>query len=209
MLKIGVRWLERLAHSGLITVLLAFAGTMAILFNFSYLPFSDPSLRSLSGGVGLLDLRLSYDARAAYEALTAYGDAGRHCYLQFLQWDAAFLISYGVGFALLFARLQRGAGLSSAARQCLPWLPLLLATTDAIEDGLLWQLLTRWPQQLPGLARMAGWATLSKHVLTLLCLLAFAVIIVARRRTNEESRANRRPPIRRTSTSDRVSSDRR
>ena len=80
--------------------LLAAAGLLMFIMNGTALSFSTPTIELHSGGVPILDMRMSYTPEEAYELFMALGTAGRQAYLTLhLVPDMLFPISY----ALLFA----------------------------------------------------------------------------------------------------------
>ncbi|MHB9119745.1 MAG: hypothetical protein ACYC2R_15960 [Burkholderiales bacterium] len=149
-------------------LLLCFAGFFW-LFNFSTLPVSNPSLQALSGGEGLLDLRIFYTADGAYRAMGRYGAAGRELYRHFLMLDMLCLASYGLGFSLLFSRLI--PAVASGRWQYLNLLPLGIALADSVENTALFVLLQAYPGRPAGLGTLAGLATLCKHAFSAASLL--------------------------------------
>lgn len=163
------RHASRRAIAGL---LLCFAGFFW-LFNFSTLPVSNPSLKALSGGVGLLDLRIFYSAGEAYRAMGKYGAAGRELYRHFLMLDLLCLASYGLGFALLLSRFL--PAVAGGRWQYLNLLPLGIALADSVEDIALFVLLQAYPGQVGALGALAGLATLSKHMLSAASLLTLGI----------------------------------
>ena len=80
--------------------LLAAAGLLTFIMNGTALPFSTPTIEEHSGGVPILDMRMSYTPEEVYQLFSALGIAGRQAYRTLhLVPDMLFPISY----ALLFA----------------------------------------------------------------------------------------------------------
>jgi hypothetical protein len=80
--------------------LLAAAGLLMFIMNGIALPFSTPAIEEHSGGVPILDMRMSYTPEEVYQLFSALGIAGRQAYRTLhLVPDMLFPISY----ALLFA----------------------------------------------------------------------------------------------------------
>ncbi len=158
----------------LLTVLLAICVLGFWAFNLSHGPVSNLTLRQLSGGDGLLDLRPFYSADTAYVSLQHFGESGRALYLRFLGADLVFLLAYGLGLSMVLSRL-----LAAQTRDRSPWrllglLPLAIAMADLLEDGSIFAMLLAYPQPLPGIGTVAGIMTATKHgltALTLACLL--------------------------------------
>lgn len=172
-----IRFLNRHAQWRAIAPLLLLCAGYVWLFNFSSFPYAEPALISSGCGEGLLDVRPHYDAAQAYQALACYGTAGRALYKNFLLVDATFAFCYGMCFALLLTRLVRAnlatgnAGGAEGVGSLWPWaglLPLGIAATDGLENVLLYQLLSAYPDELPRAAWLAGYATSGKWVLSAL-----------------------------------------
>jgi hypothetical protein len=150
------------------------------LFNFSSLPLSEPELKRLSNGEGLLDTRFYYTAPEAFRAMDRYGTAGRALYLRFLAFDSIFAPLYGFAFALLITRVAAGLFDPASRWNSVNLLPLAIATADVAENACLLLLLTIYPAQnrligtLAGIATVTKWslAIISIGVLTILCLTA-------------------------------------
>lgn len=157
----------------IVPLLLACTGYFWV-FNYSSLPFSNPSLVATGCGEGLLDLRPYYDASAAYQALHCYGDAGRAIYRRFLMVDMSFVLFYGTGFSLLLTRLLATLTAPASNWRLAHLLPLSVALADAMEDFALFCLLTVYPRFIPVFGDLAGLFTLIKNVLTVASLATLA-----------------------------------
>lgn len=160
----------------LMIILLAGAAFFFYLFNFSTLPLSNPELMRLSGGEGLLDLRLYYSAQEAFRAMEGYGAAGRDMYLRFMAADFVFLAIYGLGFALLFTRMATAISGPSSAWTRTNLLPLAIALADFTENIFIFLLLREYPEQHLLVGSLTGIATLAKQVLIALTLAVFAIM---------------------------------
>lgn len=149
------------------------------LFNFSNfsIPISNPQLVNISGGEGLLDLKFFYSAQEAYAILTQCGIEGRALYKRFLPADFIFLICYGFGFSLLFTRLSLTLHGPDSGWTKLNLLPLGIALADFAENILILLMLVMYPEKLPIVGTLAGYATLTKQFFTLVSLIILFVII--------------------------------
>lgn len=147
------------------------------VFNYSTPPFSNKALVAAGCGEGVLDVRPYYDAATAYRALLCYGDNGRAIYRRFLLADASFACCYGVAFSLLLSRLLAASTVIATRWRKVNVLPLLVAFADLIENMLIFSLLAVYPHEAPIIAGLAGVATLSKWILTLLALTILAASI--------------------------------
>lgn len=154
------------------------------LFNFSSFPVSDPELRRLSNGEGLLDVRFYYTAQEAFRAMDRYGVPGRALYLRFLALDSIFAPLYGLAFSLLFTRLTRKIHYSTSRWNKTNLLPIAIATTDITENVCLFLLLEAFPKKYHVVGSLAGIATLTKWCLTIVTLgvLIFQCLYLVMRR---------------------------
>lgn len=160
------------------------------LFNFSSVPFSNPSLVRISGGQGLLDLIPFYSAQEAYSILGRYGAQGRELYLKFLAADFIFIPVYSLGFALLFTRAVRAKFGESDDWLWLNLLPIGIGLTDCLENLCILGMLLICPETNLALGSLSGLATLCKHVLTfvsLLCLGSLGVSLLIQRMKHRTS----------------------
>jgi len=154
--------------------LLSCAAFFFWLFNFSTLPLSNPELKRVSNGEGLLDLRLYYSAQEAFQTIESYGPQGRALYLRFLAADFVFVPIYGLAFALLFSRVALTLWGRASSRLRVNLLPLGIVLADFVENICLFLLLTGYPEHSLFVGTLAGMATLTKHVLTFSALLFLA-----------------------------------
>jgi hypothetical protein len=100
MLKKILTFIQYKTSWPMILGLLAAAGLLMFIMNFTELPFSTPVIEEHSGGVPILDMRISYTPEEVYQLFSALGIEGRQAYLILhLVPDMLFPISY----ALLFA----------------------------------------------------------------------------------------------------------
>ena len=178
MMKRVSEFLSSLHTGYLMYLLLVVTASFFWLFNFSDLsvPLSNPQLVKISGGEGLLDLQLYYTPQQAHDILTQYGVEGRDLYKRFLQLDFVFAISYGLGFSMLFTRLLRAVDKAETGWLKLNLLPLGIALADISENVAIYTLLNRYPDSASFVATLAGMATLSKHLLTLVTLASLLVL---------------------------------
>jgi hypothetical protein len=154
------------------------------LFNFSSMPFSNPSLMKISGGVGLLDVMPYYSGHEAFAMLNQYGAQGRDLYLRFLVADFMFIPAYSLGFALLFTRTLRAKFREHDTWLWLNLLPLACGLFDCLENLCVLGMLFMYPGTSLALGTLSGLATLGKTVLTfvsLLCMGSLAMSLLIRR----------------------------
>lgn len=160
----------RLYSKKLLIVLFLGVAFFFWLLNFSSLPVSEPALKRLSNGEGLLDTRFYYTAPEAFHAMDRYGAAGRALYLRFLAFDSIFAPLYGFAFALLMTRVAAGLFDPASRWNSVNLLPLAVAMADVAENVCLLLLLTAYPEQDRLVGTLAGIATLTKW--------SFAVIAI-------------------------------
>lgn len=178
-------WITRLASGRVFVLLLVLFGALALAVNF--LPFGVPRLKALSGGVGILDLKFFYGADEAYRMLAAYGPEGRRLYLRgLLTVDLILPPLYALLLAVAIA-LGFGRSLRPESRlQALSLLPLAVCLADYLENASIVTLLLKYPARIEWLAGVAGYFTLTKQVLSLLCmalsLLGAGLALLRRRR---------------------------
>lgn len=167
------RGIENLYSARVMLFLLLSATVFVWLFNFSHVPFSNPSLKKISGGEGLLDVLPFYSAQEAFSILGRYGTVGQELYLKFLAADFIFIPVYSLGFALLFTRAVRARFGENDTWLWLNLLPLGIGLFDCIENLCILGMLLMYPGTNLALGTLSGLATLCKAVLTLdslLCL---------------------------------------
>ena len=167
-------FIARLYSLRLMIGLLICAAFFFWLFNFSTLPLSNPEMKRVSGGEGLLDLRVYYSAQEAFRTMESYGAKGRALYLRFLAADFIFVPIYGLAFSLLFTRLALVRWGSASTRLRVNLLPLGIAVADFLENICLVLLLTGHPTHNLFVGSLAGIATLTKQVQTATALLFLA-----------------------------------
>jgi hypothetical protein len=146
--------------------LLAAAALLMFLMNGTDLPFSTPTIEEHSGGVAILDMRMSYTSDDAYELFTALGTEGRLAYRTLhLVPDMLFPISYALLFAFTGAWfLVRLLPLEHP----LQWLiltPLVSGLADILENFSLVVSGLEYPNRIDWLVQVASFLTKIKFVL--------------------------------------------
>src|SRR4051794_24667385 len=130
-------------HAFALLFVLATGGLLAE--NLLDFPLSVPNMRELAAGAPLLDMRLGYNSRAAYELLDVLGRAGRDSYLRLL-WTIDLVLPAVFGLLLSLAILR---GAFRAWRS----IPLLAAGFDYAENITITILLVRYPLHEPVLVQ--------------------------------------------------------
>ena len=166
--------------------LLAVTGLLTFIMNGTKLPFTTPTIEAHSGGIPILDMRLSYTPEEAYQLFTALGTAGRQAYRTLhLVPDMLFPIGYGLVFAFtstwFLVRLQ-------PLDHPLQWLsltPLISGLADVLENLSLVISSLAYPSRIDWLVRVASLLTKIKFGLMpvgVVFLIAMVVIWFIRKR---------------------------
>jgi len=140
--------------------LLAVAGLLTFIMNGTALFFSTPTIEAHSGGVPILDMRMSYTPEEVYQLFAALGTAGRHAYRTLhLVPDMLFPISYALLFAFIGAWfLVRLLPLEHP----LQWLiltPLISGLADILENLSLVVSGLAYPNRMDWLVHVASLLT--------------------------------------------------
>lgn len=181
----------KLYSACLMQILLITAVVFFWLFNFSHFSFSNPSLITISGGPGLLDVMPFYTAQEAHFMLGQYGVKGRELYLKFLAADFIFIPVYSFGFSLLFTRTVKAKFGENDYWIWLNLLPFAIGIFDCLENFSILSMLLMYPESNWKVATFSGFATLCKTVLTLvslLCLGYLGVSLIIRRIVNHPAK---------------------
>mgnify|MGYP001824594904 FL=1 len=140
--------------------LLAAACLLTFIMNGTALPFSTPTIEEHSGGIPILDMRMSYPPEEAYQLFSALGIAGRQAYRTLhLVPDMLFPISYALLFAFTVAWfLVRLLPLEHP----LQWLiltPLISGLADILENLSLVVSSLMYPNRVDWLVQFASLLT--------------------------------------------------
>ena len=159
--------------------LLATAGLLTFIMNGTALSFSTPTIEAHSGGVPILDMRMSYTPEEAYQLFAALGTAGRQSYRTLhLVPDMLFPISYALLFAFTGAWfLVRLLPLEHP----LQWLiltPLISGLADILENLSLVVSGLVYPNRIDWLAQVASLLTKIKFGLMPVGAVFLIIIVV-------------------------------
>jgi hypothetical protein len=159
--------------------LLAAAGLLTFIMNGTALPFSTPTIEEHSGGVPILDMRMSYTPEEVYQLFSALGIAGRQAYRTLhLVPDMLFPISYALLFSFTGAWfLVRLLPLDHP----LQWLiltPLISGLADILENLSLVVSGLVYPNRMDWLAQVASLLTKIKFGLMPIGLVFLIIIVV-------------------------------
>ena len=159
--------------------LLAAAGLLMFIMNGTALSFSTPTIEEHSGGVPILDMRMSYTPEEVYQLFSALGIAGRQAYRTLhLVPDMLFPISYALLFAFTGAWfLVRLLPLEHP----LQWLiltPLISGLADILENLSLVVSGLVYPNRIDWLAQAASLLTKIKFGLMPVGAVFLIIIVV-------------------------------
>ena len=179
MLKKTLTFIQYKTSWLVILGLLAAAGLLTFIMNGTGLPFSAPTIEEHSGGVPILDMRMSYTPEEAYQLFSALGIAGRQAYRTLhLVPDMLFPISYALLFSFTGAWfLVRLLPLEHP----LQWLilaPLISGLADILENLSLVVSGLVYPNRMDWLVQVASLMTKIKFGLMPIGLVFLIIIVV-------------------------------
>jgi hypothetical protein len=140
-------------------------------------PFGVAELKSITGGIGILDMEVLYTPQEAYAHLAAMGEAGRafaltHIVPLDLILPAVYTLAYAFVITWLLHRWLPG----ESRWHRLNVVPVIGGICDYCENFGIIAMLLAWPQELHGVASFTMAAGFFKFAST---GLAFAIIIGA------------------------------
>lgn len=140
--------------------LLAAAGLLTFIMNGTALPFSTPTIEEHSGGIPILDMRMSYTPEEVYQLFSALGIAGRQAYRTLhLVPDMLFPISYALLFAFTGAWFLVRLLPLEHPLQWLILIPLISGLADILENLSLVVCGLVYPNRIDWLAQVASLLT--------------------------------------------------
>ena len=159
--------------------LLAAAGLLMFIMNGTGLPFSTPTIEEHSGGVPILDMRLSYTPEEAYHLFTALGAAGRQADRTLhLVPDILFPISYALLFAFASAWFLVRLLPLDHPLQWLSLTPLISGLADILENLSLVISSLAYPSRIDWLVQVASLLTKIKFALMPVGVVFLSAMIV-------------------------------
>ena len=159
--------------------LLIGTGLMLYVMNWTNLPFSNPTITELSGGLMILDIRADFNPDDAYELFTALGPEGRRAYLILhLLPDTLFPIGYALVFAFVSAWFMVRLLPLDHRLQWLSMIPLISGLADVAENLSLVICNLAYPSRIDWLVRLAHLLTKVKFGLLPIGLVFLIIIIV-------------------------------
>ncbi len=159
--------------------ILAAAALLMFLMNGTDLPFSSPTIEKHSGGLAILDMRMSYTPEEAYQLFAALGPAGRQAYRTLhLVPDMLFPISYAFLFAFTGAWFLVRLLPQEHPLQWLILTPLISGLADILENLSLVVSGLVYPNRIDWLAQVASLLTKVKFGLMPVGAVFLIIIVV-------------------------------
>lgn len=157
--------------------LAALAGFFVLGFLINGRPFGIAALKSITGGVGILDMETLYSPDQAYAHLAAMGEAGRAFALtHIIPLDLILPAVYALAYALAVTWLLHRWLPEGSRWHRLNVVPLIGGICDYCENFGIIAMLLAWPQELYGVASFTMAAGFFKFAST---GFAFAIILGA------------------------------
>ena len=168
----GARW-------PVILGLLSAVGVLAFIMNGTNLPFSTPTIEEHSGGLRLLDMRLSYGPDEANQFFEALGAEGRRASIMLhLMPDILFPISYALAFACTSAWFLVRLLPLDHPFQWLSLTPLISGVADILENLSLVVVNSSYPSRIDWLTQVASWLTKIKFGLMPIGVVLLTAMVV-------------------------------
>ena len=140
--------------------LLSAAAVLTLIMNGTNLPFSTPTIEDHSGGLRILDMRLSYGPEEANNLFEALGTEGRRAYIMLhLMPDMLFPITYALAFALTSAWFLVRVLPLDHPLQWLSLTPLISGVADIFENLSLVVANSSYPSRIDWLTSVASLLT--------------------------------------------------
>lgn len=170
------------------TVLAALAGILVTGFLVNGRPFGIAELKSITGGVGVLDMELFYSPDQAYAFLSAMGEAGRSFELtRIIPLDLLVPLFYALFLSTLISWLLKKWLPVDSRWHRLNVIPVIGALFDYLENLGIIAMLLAWPMEMYSIAQITMASTLLKFgfsilafVIVLGAIAGWAVIVVQR-----------------------------
>jgi hypothetical protein len=145
------------------TVVAALAGLLITGFLVNGKPFGVAELKSISGGVGILDMEVLYTPEQAYAFLAAMGEAGRAFELtHIVPLDLLVPLFYGLFLSTFISWLLHRWLPAESGWHRLNVVPVIGALFDYLENLGIIAMLLAWPMEMYSIAQITMAATLLK-----------------------------------------------
>ncbi len=172
-----IDWLERNARARVIVPTLL-VGVLSIVYLYAY---AVPRLESHSPGALPLDTLPSYTPDEAYRVISLYSEDARSFYVfNAFTADVVVPVLMGLAIALMnLALLRRVVRPGSWWRSPLLAAGIIGVVADLLENALLSVVVSRFPERLDGLVRVASLTTMTKRIAVFSTLGALLVLGLA------------------------------
>ena len=151
-----------------------------IIFNALILPQQESKIKSVSGGVGPIDLQFFYTPEKVYSMIAAYGETGRESYRIFeLTGDIIYPIVYTLLFSLLITWLFERGFPTESKMQLLNVVPFGAWTFDLLENLGIVGMISVYPSTPSTLAWVTAIFTMIKWLFAGASILLLFIGIVA------------------------------
>lgn len=134
---------------------------------------------TFSTGVQNLTQTFNYTPEKAYEMMHEYGDVGRLNHLRVLYADIFLVVLYTVLFSTSIMYISAKLLPSYPSIQKISLLPFVLAAIQLLEIIGVFILLKNFPNELFHIARITNIITVTKIILTYICILITIIGFVA------------------------------
>ena len=179
MLRRLLAGIQRGASWPVILGLLSAAGVLIFVMNGTDLPFSTPTIEDRSGGLRILDMRLSYGPEEADRLFDALGAEGRRAYLMLhLIPDMLFPTCYALAFACTSAWFLIRLLPLEHPLQWLSLMPLISGGADMLENLSLVVANSLYPTRIDWLTRTASVLTTIKFGLMPIGVVLLSVMVL-------------------------------
>jgi hypothetical protein len=159
------------------TILLSLVGLLITGFLVNGRPFGVAELKSITGGVGILDMEVFYTPEQAYAFLAAMGDAGRAFELtHIIPLDLLVPLFYGLFLSTFISWLLHRWLPEKSRWHRLNVIPVIGALFDYLENLGIIAMLLAWPMEMYSIAQITMAATLLKFGFS---ILAFVIVLGA------------------------------
>ena len=135
-----------------------------LLINIFVLPAAEARIKAASGGVGPIDLQLSYTPDKVFSMVEAYGEARSFYALFEFTGDLAYPIVYTLTFSFIITILFRNAFDLNSPLQKLHLLPFAAFVFDMLENVCIVTMLITYPQQITAVAVVGNLFTIVKWI---------------------------------------------
>jgi hypothetical protein len=140
-----------------------------------------PNVMAFAGGMKLLDMMpLGYNLEYINNLFETLGQNGRDAYLyNQIPVDMIYPLLFGMSYCLLMAYFLKKLDKLNSALFNLCWLPIIVGTTDYMENFGIISMLTNYPNLSSNTAILTNVFTLVKSFTTTIYFITLIIIITA------------------------------